>query len=56
MLKQFDNSDDEVDFPHWWQSDIIRAKELMVNAKHYLNGELNVNGNPLGESKKKVRI
>lgn len=56
MLKQFDNTDEEVDFPHWWQSDIIRAKELMVNAKHYLNGELNVNGNPLGESKKKVRI
>jgi hypothetical protein len=56
MLKQFDDAEQEVDFPHWWQSDIIRAKELMVNAKHYLNGELNVNGNPLGESKKKVRI
>jgi len=56
MLKPFDDSEQEVDFPHWWQSDIIRAKELMVNAKHYLNGELNVNGNPLGESKKKVRI
>lgn len=54
MLNQFDNSDEEIDFPHWWQSDIIRAKELMVNAKHYLNGELNVNGNPLGESKKRI--
>ena len=54
MLNQFDNSDKEIDFPHWWQSDIVRAKELMVNAKHYLNGELNVNGNPLGESKKRI--
>ena len=54
LLGQFDNAEEEIDFPHWWQSDIVNAKTLMVNAKHYLNGELNVNGNPLGEVKKNL--
>jgi hypothetical protein len=31
----------EIDFPHWWQSKIIRAKEMMSSAKHYLDFELN---------------
>lgn len=30
----------EVDFPHWWQSKIVKAKEMLVSAKHYLDFEL----------------
>jgi hypothetical protein len=30
----------EVDFPHWWQSKIIKAKEMLVSAKHYLDFEI----------------
>jgi hypothetical protein len=30
----------EVDFPHWWQSKIIKAKDMVVGAKHYLDFEL----------------
>jgi hypothetical protein len=29
----------EVDFPHWWQAKIIKAKEMIVAAKHYLDFE-----------------
>jgi hypothetical protein len=32
--------DGEVDFPHWWQSKIIKAKSMLVSAKHYLDFEL----------------
>jgi hypothetical protein len=41
LYKQLDNYDNgqEVDFPHWWQSKIIKAKDYMVAAKHYLDGE-----------------
>ena len=30
---------DEVDFPHWWQAKVIKARDYMVSAKHYLDGE-----------------
>jgi hypothetical protein len=30
----------EVDFPHWWQAKIIKAKSMLVSAKHYLDFEL----------------
>ena len=30
----------EVDFPHWWQSKVIRAKDMLVGAKHYLDFEV----------------
>jgi hypothetical protein len=30
----------EVDFPHWWQSKIIKAKDMLVSAKHYLDFEI----------------
>ena len=29
----------EVDFPHWWQAKVIKARDYMVAAKHYLDGE-----------------
>jgi len=28
------------DFPHWWQSKIVKAGEYISSAKHYLEGEL----------------
>ena len=30
----------EVDFPHWWQSKIVRATSMISSAKHYLEFEL----------------
>jgi hypothetical protein len=39
MVDQFDNGQ-EVDFPHWWQSKIITAKNMISSAKHYLEFEL----------------
>jgi hypothetical protein len=30
----------ETDFPHWWQSKIVKAKDYMVAAKHYLRDEV----------------
>lgn len=42
MIDQFDVEGQEVDFPHWWQAKIITSKEAMVKAKHYLDGELQV--------------
>jgi len=38
MMDKYDQGG-EVDFPHWWQSKIINAKNLLVSAKHYLDGE-----------------
>jgi hypothetical protein len=38
MVDQFEGIG-EVDFPHWWQSKIIKAKEMMSSAKHYLDFE-----------------
>ena len=40
MVGELGKLDGEVDFPHWWQSKIIKAKDYMVGAKHYLDGEL----------------
>ena len=39
MVDQFDNGQ-EVDFPHWWQSKIVTAKNMISSAKHYLEFEL----------------
>ena len=39
MMDRYDDMPGEVDFPHWWQSKIIKAKDYMVAAKHYLDGE-----------------
>ena len=40
MIDQFDKMEGEVDFPHWWQAKIIKAKSMLVSAKHYLDFEL----------------
>jgi hypothetical protein len=42
MVNNFDNDEVEVDFPHWWQSKIIKAKNMLISAKHYLDGELTI--------------
>ena len=40
MVDQFEGQG-EVDFPHWWQSKVIKAKDMLVGAKHYLDFEIN---------------
>ena len=39
VVNQFEG-EQEVDFPHWWQAKIIKAKELLDSAKHYLEFEV----------------
>jgi hypothetical protein len=58
LVSHLQKTGKEIDFPHWWQADIIIAKECMVNAKHYLQGELAVPkfDNIVGESKHKKRL
>jgi len=36
MIKELPDSD----FPHWWQSKIIKSKEYIEGAKNYLEAEL----------------
>ena len=38
-LDQYDDMDSEVDFPHWWQSKITKAKSMLQSAYDYLDGE-----------------
>ena len=38
-LQKYDNFDGEVDFPNWWQSKLILAKDYMQKAFHYLDSE-----------------
>ena len=40
MVDQFEQGSEEVDFPHWWQSKIIKSKDMLVSAKHYLDFEI----------------
>ena len=39
QLDKYDKSDGEVDFPHWWQGKIIKAREFISSAQHYLEAE-----------------
>jgi hypothetical protein len=39
MMDKYDNMPGEVDFPHWWQSKVIKAKDMIASAHHYLQGE-----------------
>ena len=39
QLHKYDQSDGEVDFPHWWQGRIIKAREFISSAQHYLESE-----------------
>ena len=40
MMKDFDEMDTEIELPHWWQAKIIKAKDYIIGAKHYLRAEL----------------
>lgn len=40
MMKSFEEMDEEIDLPHWWQTKIIKAKDYIIGAKHYLRAEL----------------
>jgi hypothetical protein len=34
------SSTGEVDFPHWWQSKIVKAKDYLIAANEYLQNEI----------------
>ena len=38
-LQKYEQFDGEVDFPNWWQSKLILAKDYMQKAYHYLDSE-----------------
>ena len=38
-LQKYEQFDGEVDFPNWWQSKLILAKDYMQKAFHYLDSE-----------------
>ena len=39
MMDKYDDMPGEVDFPHWWQSKVTKAKDMIAAAHHYLEGE-----------------
>jgi len=39
MLQHYEAMDTHVDFPHWWQSKIIKARDYISAATHYLEYE-----------------
>jgi hypothetical protein len=39
QLDKYDQMDGEVDFPHWWQSKVVKAREYISSAQHYLEAE-----------------
>jgi len=39
QLDKYDKMDAEVDFPNWWQSKVILAKDYIGKAQHYLEFE-----------------
>jgi hypothetical protein len=39
MMDKYDDMQGEIDFPHWWQSKITKAKDMIASAHHYLEGE-----------------
>ena len=39
QLNKYDQMDGEVDFPNWWQSKVILAREYISKAQHYLEFE-----------------
>ena len=39
QLDKYDQMDGEIDFPHWWQGKVIKAREFISSAQHYLEAE-----------------
>jgi len=56
MVDKFDDMEQEVDFPSWWQAKITTSKDYLVKAKHYLDGQLKIDqiDSMLGENDAKV--
>ena len=42
LFKMVSELPDDVDFPHWWQSKLVKANEYIGAAKHYLENEIEV--------------
>jgi hypothetical protein len=40
LMAEFEESGEEMDFPHWWQSKIVLSKEYITSANDYLRAEL----------------
>lgn len=40
MLCELNDLNQEVDFPHWWQSKIVMAKDYISKAVHYLHNNM----------------
>lgn len=43
VMDTLSNTNDEIDLPHWWQAKVIKAKDYLIGAKHYLRAELEKN-------------
>jgi len=58
MVDKFDDMEQEVDFPSWWQSKITLSKDYLVKAKHYLDGQLKIDqiDAMLGEDKDEHKV
>ena len=41
LLKYYESLEDQVDFPHWWQSKVVKAREYISKAAHYLEFKTN---------------
>ena len=39
QMDKYDQYDGEVDFPHWWQAKVVKARDFMSAAQHYLESE-----------------
>ena len=39
QLAKYDQMEGEVDFPNWWQAKLIKAKDYIAKAQHYLEFE-----------------
>lgn len=40
LYKMMGQLPDNTDFPHWWQSKLIKANDYIGAAKHYLENEI----------------
>jgi len=39
QLNKYDQMESEVDFPNWWQAKVIKARDYIAKAQHYLEFE-----------------
>jgi len=39
MLEEFERTGKEIDFPHWWQAKIVKSREFISSATHFLENE-----------------